>query len=47
MGLRSFLYRVASILGDVNAVKKNKIPQRVARKFLVKRAGGFINRMIK
>ena len=47
MGLRSFLYRLASILGDVNAVKKNKIPQRVARKFLVKRVGGLINRIIK
>jgi hypothetical protein len=47
MTLRSMLYRLASLLGDVNAVKKNKVPQRLVRKALHKRAGRFINGLIK
>lgn len=47
MNIRSMLYRLASLLGDVNAVKKNKLPQRIVRKALVKRAGRFINGLIK
>jgi len=34
--LRSLLYRLASLLGDVNAVAKGKIIQRVIRKQAVK-----------
>ena len=31
MGLRSSLYKVARIMGDVNAVKKGKVGKRVGR----------------
>jgi hypothetical protein len=29
---RSLLYRLARLLGDVNAVEKGKVPQRVERR---------------
>lgn len=32
MNLRSLLYRAASILGDINAAKRGKLPQRIIRK---------------
>ena len=30
--VRGFLYRLARFLGDVNAVEKGKVPQRVERR---------------
>jgi hypothetical protein len=35
MGLRSFLYKVARLMGDANAVKKGKVGKRVARQATV------------
>lgn len=35
MGLRSFLYKVAQLMGDANAVKKGKVGKRVARQATV------------
>lgn len=32
MGLRSFLYQLARLLGDVNAVSKGKVGQRIINK---------------
>ncbi|GAI91951.1 unnamed protein product [marine sediment metagenome] len=32
MGLRSALYTIARLMGDVNAVKKGKVGKRVARR---------------
>lgn len=32
MGLRNSLYKAARILGDVNAVKKDKVGKRIARR---------------
>jgi hypothetical protein len=38
-GFRSFLYTLARLLGDVNAVKRGKVGQRIAR-----RAAGKVTR---
>jgi hypothetical protein len=32
--VRGFLYRLARFLGDVNAVEKGKVPQRVERRIV-------------
>lgn len=44
---RSSLYRLASIIGDVNAVIKGKIIQRQVRKNLFRKVGKAINQAIK
>jgi len=36
---RSILYRIARILGDVNAVQKGKVGRRIARRVVGKAAG--------
>lgn len=38
MSLRSFLYCLASLLGDLNAIKNGRIVQRVVRKQATKAA---------
>lgn len=47
MGLRSMLYRLASLLGDVNAVRKGKVAQRVVRKQATKGVGRLINKLVR
>jgi hypothetical protein len=47
MTFRQFLYRLASFLGDVNAVKRGKVAQRIVRKSAYKSVGRAINRLIK
>lgn len=42
-GLRSILYWLARILGDANAVKRNRVGQRIINR-LVGRTGGRILR---
>lgn len=32
MSFRSFLYALARLMGDVNAVQKNRVPRRIARR---------------
>ena len=44
--LRRLLYRLASLLGWVNAIKRGKVPQRIVRVALTKRAQRTINRWI-
>ena len=39
---RSLLYRLARLLGDVNALEKDKAPQRVERRI----AGRFMGRIL-
>ncbi len=39
MKIRSFLYWLARLLGDVNAVRRGRIGQRVARRVAGKAAG--------
>ncbi len=40
MKLRSLLYKAASLLGDANAVVKNRVPQRIVRKQVYKTSSG-------
>jgi len=47
MGLRSSLYKVAKIMGDVNAVKKSKVGKRVARRAAGKATGRTLRKLIK
>lgn len=34
--MRNLLYRLASLLGDLNAIKRGTVPQRVVRKTMWK-----------
>lgn len=43
--MRSFLYRLASLLGDINAVRRGTVVQRVVRKAAWRAAGKFLNRL--
>ena len=46
---RSFLYKTAKILGDINAIKRNKIGTRVTNRVTGKvsaRARSYLSRMI-
>ncbi len=45
--LRRGMYKSASLLGDVNAVQKNTIPARIARKIATKHVSRIINRLFK
>ena len=47
--IRTFLYAIAKILGDISAVKKNKIGTRVTNRLTGKvsgRARSYLSRMI-
>ena len=45
--MRSFLYLIARILGDINAVRKGKVARRVGRRAAGKVAGRFLGRLFK
>lgn len=45
--IRSLLYNVAKILGDVNAVKKGKIGKRVTRRVAGKVTGKLMGKLFK
>ena len=47
MDLRGTLYKVAKIMGDVNAVKKNKVGRRVGRRAAGKATGKGLGRLFK
>lgn len=47
MGLRSALYTIARLMGDVNAVKKGKVGKRVARRAAGKATGRTLRKLIK
>lgn len=47
MGFRSFLYFLARILGDVNAVKKGRVGRRVGRRVAGKATGRALRRIFK
>lgn len=47
MGLRNSLYKAARILGDVNAVKKDKVGKRIARRVAGKATGRGLRKLIK
>ena len=47
MGLRSSLYKVARIMGDINAVKKGKVGKRVTRRVAGKTTGKALGKLFK
>ena len=47
MDIRSWLYRIAALMGDVNAVKKNKIERRVGRRAAGKATGRLLGKVFK
>lgn len=47
MGFRSFLYTLAKLLGDVNAVKKGTVEKRIGRRVAGKAAGRGMRKLFK
>lgn len=47
MGIRSSLYKVARIMGDVNAVQKGTVRKRVARRAAGKVIGRGLGKLFK
>ena len=45
--VRGILYFIAKILGDVNAVKKNKVGRRVGRRIAGKATGRLFRKIFK
>ncbi|WP_337017316.1 hypothetical protein [Oceanobacillus massiliensis] len=46
-GFRSFLYTLAKILGDVNAIKKGKVGKRIMRRAAGKATGKGLGKFFK
>lgn len=46
-GLRSWLYRLASLLGDINAARRGKLVERIVRKEATKAASRTINKIVR
>ena len=47
MSFRSFLYALARLLGDVNAVQKGRVGKRIARRAAGKATGRAMGRLFK
>ena len=47
MNTRGWLYYIAKIMGDVNAVKKGKVGQRIGRRVVGKATGRGIGKLFK
>lgn len=45
MGIRGWLYRIARLMGDVNAVRKRKVARRVGRRAAGKATGRLFRRI--
>lgn len=45
--LRGLLYRLARLLGDVNAVEKGKVPQRVERRMVGRAFGRILGKLFR
>jgi hypothetical protein len=45
--LRTFLYAIARFLGDINAVKRGKVAERVGRRIAGKLTGRLLGRFFK
>jgi hypothetical protein len=43
--IRSALYLVAKIMGDLNAIQKNRIPRRIARRIAGKLTGRALGKL--
>lgn len=46
-GFRSFLYTLAKLLGDVNAVQKGKVGKRIARRYAGKQTQKGLNKIFR
>lgn len=46
-GIRSLLYTLAKLMGDVNAVKKGKVGRRVGRRVAGKATGKAMRKLFK
>ena len=46
-GMRSFLYKFARFLGDVNAVKKGRVGRRIGRRIAGRATGRGLRRLFK
>ena len=47
MGIRSSLYKVARIMGDINAVQKGKVGKRIVRRAAGKVTGRALGKLFK
>lgn len=47
MDIRSWLYKLAALMGDVNAVKKDKVGRRVGRRAAGKVTGKGLGKLFK
>ena len=47
MGLRGFLYTLAKLMGDINAVQKGKVGRRIARRIAGKVTGRALGRLFR
>jgi len=45
--MRSFLYKLARLMGDVNAVKKGRVGQRIGRRAVGRATGRSMRRLFK
>jgi hypothetical protein len=45
MTFRSLLYALAAFLGDINAVRRNRVPRRIARRVAGKFTGRLLGRI--
>ncbi len=45
--MRSMLYKIARIMGDVNAVKRGRVGQRVARRYAGRVTGRGLGRLLR
>jgi hypothetical protein len=45
--IRSALYGTARVLGDINAVQKGKVPQRIARRVVGRVIGRLLGRLFR
>jgi len=46
-GIRSLLYKISRFLGDVNAIQKGKIAERIARRATGRLTGNWLNRIFR
>jgi hypothetical protein len=45
MSLRGWLYQIAKLMGDVNAVQKGRVPRRIGRRIAGKVTGRMLGRL--
>jgi hypothetical protein len=47
MNLRNLLYRVASLLGDINAIRRGRIGQRIVHKTATRSVNKMVNKVLR